>query len=107
MFIKKNKKQTEVKLLQYFLFQILFHVLNKPFIVKYRMIEKTFSNLEALAVKYIGKKEGGMCHFSSFSQSETFQKGICNACHIFRIHLIGLTSLEDHEKTDVIAFRQH
>lgn len=47
------------------------------------MTQKTFSNLEALAVSYVGKKRGGMCHFFSFSQSETFQKGICNACHIF------------------------
>lgn len=58
-------------------------VLNKPFIVKCEMTQKTFSNLEALAVRYIGKKRGGMCHFFSFPQSETFQKGICNACHIF------------------------
>lgn len=31
----------------------------------------------------ISAKKRCMCHFFGFSQSETFQKGICSACHIF------------------------
>lgn len=71
------------------------------------MTQKTFSNLDALAVRYIGKKEVACVISSAFPKVRPFRRAFAMLVIFFHIHLIGLTSLEDHEKTDVIAFRQH
>lgn len=49
------------------------------------------------------------CVISSVSPQSVrpFRRAFAMLVIFFHIHLIGLTCLENHENTDVIAFRQH
>lgn len=60
-------------------------------------------------LKYIAYKKKMTCVISSaFPQSvRPFRRAFAMLVIFFHIHLIGLTCLENHENTDVIAFRQH
>lgn len=60
-------------------------------------------------LKYIGYKKKMTCVVSSaFPQSpRPFRRAFAMLVIFFHIHLTGLTCLENHENTDVIAFRQH
>lgn len=63
----------------------------------------------SFTLKYIGYKKNMTCVISSaFPQSvRPFRRAFAMLVIFFHIHLIGLTCLENHENTDVIAFRQH
>lgn len=59
-------------------------------------------------IKYIAYKKMTCVISSAFPQSvRPFRRAFAMLVIFFHIHLIGLTCLENHENTDVIAFRQH
>lgn len=65
--------------------------------------------LRSFNLKYIGYQMNMTCVISSaFPQSiRPFRKAFAMLVIFFHIHLTGLTCLENHENTDVIAVRQH
>lgn len=65
--------------------------------------------LRSFNLKYIGYQMNMTCVISSaFPQRiRPFRRAFAMLVIFFHIHLTGLTCLENHENTDVIAVRQH
>lgn len=82
--------------------------LNKCFIASKKIMNDSKGLFRSFNLKYTAYEKKMTCVISSvFPQSiRPFRRAFAMLVIFFHIHLIGLTCLEDHENTDVIAFRQ-
>lgn len=83
-------------------------MLNKCFIADKKRMNDSKGLFRSFNLKYTVYEKKMTCVISSvFPQSvRPFRGAFSMLVIFFHIHLTGLTCLEDHENTDVIAFRQ-